>query len=97
MGLREVWELSSVSVPVRLVGLGLRRSRFFGREKTQVQALLAAAVANFTLLAGWMGSEGGLCGLVRRVRGRLRAHRAFKGLMTWLRVNRKVLALPAAA
>lgn len=33
----------------RLVQLGIRKSRFFGREKTRFQLLMAAAVANLTL------------------------------------------------
>jgi len=42
----------------RLVGLGLRQSRYFGRTKTQFQALLAATVANLTLIANWLDTEG---------------------------------------
>lgn len=34
----------------RLVQLGIRKSRFFGRGKTLFQVLMAAAVANFTLI-----------------------------------------------
>jgi hypothetical protein len=36
----------------RLVQLGIRQSRFFGREKTLFQLLMATAVANLTLIAG---------------------------------------------
>lgn len=36
----------------RLVQLGVRQSRYFGRAKTRFQLLLAATVANLTLLAG---------------------------------------------
>ena len=36
----------------RLVQLGIRQSRYFGRAKTRFQLLLAATVANLTLLAG---------------------------------------------
>ena len=36
----------------RLVRLGMRQARYFGRAKTLVQLLLAATVANLTLLAG---------------------------------------------
>ncbi|MFO7947530.1 MAG: transposase, partial [Armatimonadota bacterium] len=43
----------------RLVSLGIRQSRFFGRKKTEFQALMAAAVANFTLVANWLTSEDG--------------------------------------
>jgi hypothetical protein len=46
----------------RMVQLGVRKSRYFGRTKTLFQALMAAAVANLTLIAGKMGemtTEGG--------------------------------------
>ena len=36
----------------RLVQLGVRKSRYFGRAKTQFQVLMAATVANLTLVAG---------------------------------------------
>jgi hypothetical protein len=36
----------------RLVQLGIRQSRFFGREKTLFQLLMAGTVANLTLIAG---------------------------------------------
>ena len=39
----------------RLVQLGLRQSRYCGRPKTLFQLLMAAAVANLTLLAGHPG------------------------------------------
>ena len=35
----------------RLIQLGIRKSRFFGRRKTLFQVLMAAAVANLTLIA----------------------------------------------
>ena len=35
----------------RLLQLGLRQSRYFGRAKTRFQLLLAATVANLTLVA----------------------------------------------
>ena len=38
----------------RLTQLGIRKSRFFGRKKTRFQLLMAAAVANLTLI--WGGS-----------------------------------------
>ena len=38
----------------RLVQLGIRKSRFFGRNKTRSQLLMASAVANLTLI--WGGS-----------------------------------------
>jgi hypothetical protein len=36
----------------RMVQLGVRQARYFGREKTLFQALMVAPVANLTLLAG---------------------------------------------
>jgi len=50
----------------RLVGLGIRQSRYCGRMKTQFQALMAATVANLTLMASWMGTEGVLGDFLRR-------------------------------
>lgn len=41
----------------RLVQLGIRQSRYFGREKTLFQLLMAAAVANLTLIAGHDADE----------------------------------------
>lgn len=46
----------------RLVQLGMRQARYFGRAKTKGQLLLTAAVANLTLLARALG----LFGPVRR-------------------------------
>lgn len=37
----------------RLVQLGIRQARYLGRTKTKWQLLLAAAVANFVLVAAW--------------------------------------------
>jgi len=42
----------------RLAQLGIRKSRFFGRRKTMFQLLMAAAVANLTLIAGAAGPMG---------------------------------------
>jgi len=39
----------------RLVRLGMRQARYFGRAKTLLQLLLAATVANLTLIAGKLG------------------------------------------
>jgi len=36
----------------RLAQLGIRKSRFFGRQKTKFQLLMASAVANLTLVWG---------------------------------------------
>ena len=42
----------------RLVQLGVRQARYFGRTKTLFQLLMAAAVANLTLVAGRVGMMG---------------------------------------
>ena len=41
----------------RLVQLGIRQSRYFGRVKTKFQVYLAATVANLTLVAGKSGAR----------------------------------------
>ena len=50
----------------RLVQLGIRQSRYFGRVKTRFQLYLAATVANLTLVAGKIGllgsTDGGAAG-----------------------------------
>jgi hypothetical protein len=43
----------------RLMQLGMRQARYFGRAKTLVQLLLAAMVANLTLVATKIGLMGG--------------------------------------
>jgi len=42
----------------RMMQLGMRRARYFGRTKTLFQALLAPTVANLTLIAGKTGRMG---------------------------------------
>ena len=42
----------------RLVQLGIRQSRYFGRVKTKFQLYLAATVANLTLVSGKIGLSG---------------------------------------
>ena len=42
----------------RLVQLGVRQARYFGRTKTLFQLLMAATVANLTLVAGRVGMMG---------------------------------------
>ncbi len=42
----------------RLVHLGIRQARYFGRVKTKFQLYLAATVANLTLVAGEIGLSG---------------------------------------
>ena len=60
----------------RLVQLGIRQSRYFGRVKTKFQLYLAATVANLTLVAGKigrLGSTGGGAAGHRVVRNVVRA------------------------
>jgi len=47
----------------RLVQLGIRQARYFGRAKTKWQLLLAAAVANLVLVAAWESTTGTSPGL----------------------------------
>ena len=42
----------------RLVQLGMRQARYFGRVKTLFQLLMAATVANLTLVDGRVGMMG---------------------------------------
>jgi hypothetical protein len=37
----------------RLVGLGIRQSRYFGKKKTRWQVVMAAVVANLSLVVGY--------------------------------------------
>ena len=46
----------------RLVQLGIRQSRYFGRAKTRFQLYLAATVANLTLVATKAGLTANTCG-----------------------------------
>ena len=46
----------------RLVQLGIRQSRYFGRVKTKFQLYLAATVANLTPVAGKIGLLGSIGG-----------------------------------
>ena len=46
----------------RLVQLGIRQARYFGRVKTKFQLYLAATVANLTLVAGKIGLSGSIGG-----------------------------------
>ena len=60
----------------RLVQLGIRQARYFGRVKTKFQLYLAATVANLTLVAGKIGlsgSSGGGAAGHRVVRNDVRA------------------------
>ena len=47
----------------RLVQLGIRQARYFGRAKTRWQLLPAAAVANLVLVAAWESTAGTSLGL----------------------------------
>lgn len=42
----------------RLVGLGIRKSRYFGRKKTRWQVVMAAVVANVSLVVGYCQRRG---------------------------------------
>ena len=53
----------------RLVQLGIRQARYFGRAKTRFQLYLAATVANLTLVAG----KGGLTGNIGAAASGVRA------------------------
>ena len=44
----------------RLVQLGVRQARYFGRTKTLFHLLMASTVANLTLVAGKVGLMGGI-------------------------------------
>ena len=61
----------------RLMQLGVRQARYFGRLKTLYQLLMAATVANLTLVAtkvGLMGGRGSRCHhLFVRTRGNVLA------------------------
>ena len=46
----------------RLVQLGIRQARYFGRVRTRFQLYLAATVANLTLVAGKVGLAGDIGG-----------------------------------
>ena len=55
----------------RLVHLGIRQSRYFGRAKTKFQLYLAATVANLTLVAAkasLTGDTGGRCSVGNSLR-----------------------------
>jgi hypothetical protein len=43
----------------RLVQLGIRRSRYFGRTKTRLQVVMAAVVANLSLVVGYAKRQAG--------------------------------------
>ena len=47
----------------RLVQLGIRKSRYFGRTKTRLQVVMAALVANISLVAGYCKRQGEPAGI----------------------------------
>ena len=51
----------------RLMQLGMRQSRYFGRIKTRFQLLVKAAVANLTLVQAWVKGSGAGNGLDDKV------------------------------
>ena len=59
----------------RMVQLGVRQARYFGRRKTLFQVLMAATIANLTLILGKTkglgGPDGASCGAYRVLRARL--------------------------
>jgi hypothetical protein len=69
----------------RLVQLGIRQSRYFGRSKTLFQVLMAATVANLTLVANWQASKR----FLRRSSGALR------GLLGQILVVGRLLPRPS--
>jgi hypothetical protein len=66
----------------RLVALGMRQARYFGRAKTLLQLLLAATVANLTLIAGQMAQRG----------RRQREGRAMRSILTLGGAARRLMA-----
>ena len=89
----------------RLVGLGLRQARYFGHPKTLLQLLLAATVANLTLVAGKMAqrnrSEGDRCAIpsfFALAGGCRRLLAALSGLRSrWMRIGRSIADRCAAS
>jgi len=65
----------------RLVQLGIRQARYFGRRKTLFQLLLAATVANLTLVAGHAAPKRAMGGVLQLAWAALQnlphPHRAF--------------------
>ena len=56
------WRVAVEHRLARLVQLGIRQARYFGRAKTRFQLYLAATVANLTLVAGKAGLTGDISG-----------------------------------
>jgi len=87
----------------RLVGLGIRQARYLGHAKTLLQLLLAATVANLTLIAGKMAqtkrgkSVGGLTRSFFALWGDARRLMAgLSGLVTRLTGFTRLIAHPSA-
>ena len=89
----------------RLAGLGIRQARYFGHPKARLQLLLAATVANLTLIAGKMAqrnrSEGDCCTIpsfFALADGCRRVVAALSGLRSrWMRIGRSIADRCAAS
>ena len=87
----------------RLMSLGLRQARYFGRAKTLFQLALAVAVANLTLVAGKVGlmkaKGGGKRPLLRQLQlwnALKRAGAAFQSGYRSQELPAKTIGLPPA-
>ena len=68
----------------RMMQLGSRQARYFGRAKTELQWLLAATVANLTLVAGLQKGEKAACGVRTSLKRLLNAIRlAIRNGCSW--------------
>lgn len=77
----------------RMVQLGIRQARYFGRTKTRFQVLLAAAVANLTRV---MGAEATDTDGTDDTKPSTRSHRLLTTLLEALRTLREAFRAPAA-
>jgi len=76
----------------RLVQLGIRKSRLFGRRKTRFQLLMAATVANLTLVANAVGSGDFLRRVLSAVHGLRQWVMDLSGAATPCRETRRLIA-----
>jgi len=76
----------------RLVQLGVRQSRLFGRRKTRFQLLMAATVANLTLVANALGSGDFLRRVLSAVHGLRQWVMDLSGAATPCRETRRLIA-----
>jgi hypothetical protein len=76
----------------RLIQLGIRQARYFGRAKTLFQLLMAATVANFTLVA----TKVEMMGKVNQSAASLFAlfHQCFMTALTTVTLRLSVMNLP---